>query len=112
MSFIIPTLFDGTPEYTQITALEGVKYQFIFSYNSKDEHWYLNLRTAAGEEITGCEGMKLVQGGWPIRRVYDQNRPPGELLVLSETQEEPGLYDLGNGTDLVYLTSDEIEELL
>ncbi len=106
---IIPTTFDGTAEYTQITTLEGVKFEFTFSYNSKDEHWYLNLRTEAGDVIQGCEGLKLVQGAWPIRRVYDQNRPPGELLVLSESLEEPGLFDLGDGTVLAYLTSEETE---
>jgi hypothetical protein len=100
---IIPTLTDGTPEYEQITPLGDTDYKLLFSYNPRDLHWYLTLRTEADEEIIGCEGMKLVQGGWPIRRVYDQNRPDGELLILSELLTEPGLNDLGDTSELVFI---------
>jgi hypothetical protein len=106
---IIPTLTDGTPEYTQITSLDGTNYLLIFSYNSRDLHWYLTTRTEAEEEIIGCEGVKLVQGGFPIRRVYDQNRPPGEFLVLSDLKTEPGLNDLGDTSLLVYIPEADME---
>jgi hypothetical protein len=106
---IIPTLTDGTAQYSQITALDGVNYRLIFSYNSRDLHWYLSLRTEADEKITGCEGVKLVQGGLPIRRVYDLNRPPGELLVFSELDTEPGLEDLGDTPELIYMPIADVE---
>jgi hypothetical protein len=107
---IIPTLTDGSSKYSQITALDGVNYQLTFLYNSRDLHWYLTIRTEADEEIVGCEGIKLVQGGWPIRRVYDLNRPPGEFLVLSELKSEPGLTDLGDTTILSYIPEDDVEK--
>jgi hypothetical protein len=109
---IVSTLTDATvPEYTQTTTLDGVDFQLTFSYNARDEHWYLTIRTAQNVEITGCEGIKLVQRGWPIRRVYDQNRPAGELFILSELTSEPGLEDLGATSFLCYIPIADLEDL-
>lgn len=107
---VIPTLIDGTAFYTQTSTLDGIVYQLIFSYNARDEHWFLTLRTEDGDEIVGCEGMKLVQGGFPLRRVYDENRPPGELYVQSDLKNEPGLTTLGTDTFLLYIPEADFEE--
>ena len=90
-------------EWSQVTPLDNIEFRLTFSYNSRDEHWYLTIRTEADEEIVGCESMKLVQGGWPIRRVYDPNRPPGEIHVLSDLLSEPGFDDLGNTSIIMYV---------
>ena len=109
---IIQTLIDGTALYTQVTALDGVSYRLTFSFNPSDQHWYLTVRTEADAQIQGCEGMKLVQGGFPLRKSTDQNRPPGELVVFSELETEPGLNDLGDTTLLGYIPEADLEELL
>ena len=108
---IIPTLTDGTIFYNQTTVLDGRTYQLSFHYNSRDAYWYLNIRTEAGDAIRGCGSLRLVQGSFPIRRVYDVNRPSGELLVLSELKDEPGLVDLGNDTVLAYIPRADVEAI-
>lgn len=108
---VIPTLSDGTAEYVQFTELDGTRFKILFSYNARDLHWHMSIRTAADQQITGCEGIKLVQGGWPIRRVYDQNRPLGELFIQSDLKTEPGLEDLGKTSFLLYGPSADLEEI-
>lgn len=105
---IIDTENDGTAAYTQVTELEGVDYEFTFRYNQNDSHWYLTLRTDAGEQIKGCEGVRLVQGGLPLKNVTDTNRPPGELYIYGPSAEEPGLYDLGEDTVLIYVPEADV----
>lgn len=108
---IIDTLYNGEAKYDQVTSLDGIDFRLTFLWNARDSHWYLTIRTVDDEEITGCEGVKLVQGGWPIRRVYDPNRPAGELLVYSELETEPGLEDLGFSTDLMYIPAADMLEI-
>ena len=107
---VISTLFDGTAEYTQLTELDGIKFKLLFSYNARDGHWHLTIRTASDTPIQGCEGMKLVQGGWPLRRVYDLNRPSGEIYINSELSSVPGLEDLGESTFVMYVPIADLEE--
>jgi hypothetical protein len=107
----IPTLSDGTIEYTQLTELDGTSFKLIFSFNTQDGFWYLSIRLASDVQIVGGEGLRLVAGGWPIRRVYDQNRPLGELYVLSEDGTDPGLTDLGESAFLEYIPLELMEEL-
>ena len=106
----IPTLFDGTVEYTQITELDGTPFKLIFSYNTRDSFWYLSIRLISDVQIVGCEGIRLAAGSFPIWRVYDQNRPIGELYVLSEDGIEAGLTDLGANVFLMYVPLELVEE--
>lgn len=108
---IIQTDTDGTAFYRQTTPLDGRVYQLIFTWNARTENWYLTVRTEAGVEIEGCEGMKLVQGGFPLRKVADLNRPPGEIIVQSEFDAEPTLTSLGTDTVLAYIPRADLEEL-
>jgi len=108
MVSIIDTTFDGTAHYRQSSVLDGVTFVFDFDYNVRDEHWYLSLSTQAGEPILGCLSMKIVQN-WSIMRLSEaSNRPAGMLLVASEYHNEPGLFDLGNGTLLFYIPEAEL----
>lgn len=108
-AYEIPMLSDGAIfDYEQTTPLDGTDYIFHFSYNSRDGHWYLSLRTIDNEPIRGCESMKLVLGIDILRRVTDDRKPPGQLVVFSEFLEEPGLLSFGNDYTLMYLPDTEI----
>jgi hypothetical protein len=109
---IIPTFNDGSGFYEQTTNIEGVDYVLTFQFNARDGFWYLSLRTSAGVSIAGCESLRLVNRGQPLRRVVDQERPPGELYVYSSNETyEPGLYDLGVNTLLTYIPKSDLDEL-
>ena len=111
MVFEIETLTDGTPYYEQITALDGRDFKLIFSFNPRDDHWYLTIRTEEDERIKGCEGLKLAMNSWPIRKVTDLLRPPGEFFVSGDAEKHPGIFDLGAGSVLVYITEPEMEQI-
>jgi len=105
---VISLVNDGTPYLEQTTELDGQDFLFIFSYNARDEHWYMTMQKEDGTPIEGCAGVKLVQGGYPIYRVTDPNRPPGEMFVLGPDSEEPGLLDFGKSTNLLYIPEDDL----
>jgi len=100
---IIDTLADGTAHYIQRTQLDGSEYILIFNYNSIAEGWYLSIQTADGEDIEGYTGVRLTQNWEPFKLATALAAPPGDWLVSSETQGEPGLFDLGDGTNLYYI---------
>lgn len=107
---IIPTLFNGQAHYQQLTQLSGTQYLLKFDYNSRDSHWYLSIHTPEDVPIRGCVGLKLVQRWLVARLSTDLRKPAGVLLVASDIHQEPGLYDLGNGTDLMQFTEPDLPE--
>lgn len=99
----IKTLTDGTARYSLSVVLDGADFRLFFEWNTRDQHWYLSIRDAENESITGCESIRLVRDGWPLRRIRDVRRPIGELFVLSETVGDPGLKNLGTDVSLIYV---------
>lgn len=108
MSITIDLPNNGDVYNEQTTAIDGTNFNLIFSFNSRDDHWYMTIRTELGESIKGLEGVKLVQSGAPLERVTDLNAPQGAFFVFSESSAEPGLLDFGNGTDLLYFSESEL----
>ena len=108
---IIPTLFDGTPYYSQRTTLEGVDYQFEFRWSVRESRWFLNLYDALGAPL--ILGMKL-QTNWSLLRYYHGRPgvPAGELMAvtLGTSDDPPGLTELGidQRCTLQYLTLEDL----
>jgi hypothetical protein len=97
----IPTRTDGTPHYTQRTALEGVDYLFTFRFGERRNAWSFDLATLDGVRIVSGQ---LILCGFQdlLRRSTVAERPPGILwaMNLADPPEGgvlalPGLYDLG-----------------
>jgi hypothetical protein len=96
----IPTRTDGTPHYTQRTALEGVDYLFTFRFGER-RGWVFDLATLDGVRV--LSGQLVTCGATDmLRRAAMPERPPGVLWAFNvQTPEEggpfalPGLYDLG-----------------
>jgi hypothetical protein len=111
MSENVQTLADGTGHYRQSTPLDGQVFVLYFDYNERDSNWYLSIHDSDDVPIRGCVGRKLVVNYPVIQRVYDDRRPAGELLVVSATNDDPGLLDLGNGVRLAYVPAAEAATL-
>jgi hypothetical protein len=106
------SLAPGIPSYRQRTVLDGREYVLELRWSQREERWYLDLRTAAGDLLAGA--IKLVTG-WPLLYRFRtvEGLPPGELMVvdLRADAADPGLDELGDVALLCYLTADEIAEL-
>ncbi len=109
MSFVIPTLTDGTEAYDQRTQLDGVEYSLQFRYNFRRELWTFS--------VVALDGTPLLMGQTVHVGIVLNRRavggPPGLLLAISETDDiaSPGLTELGERIKLCYLTVDEVTAL-
>jgi hypothetical protein len=99
----VQTLFDGTAHYRQSTPLDGEVFVLHFNFNTRDGNWYLSVHDLDDNPIRGCVGRKLVVNYPVLLRSVASDRPIGELLVVSGADDDPGLFDLGNGTILSYI---------
>jgi len=109
VSFVLPTLTDGTEAYDQRTQLEGVEYLFSFRYNLRRELWTFSIAALDGAAIlTG----QTVHVGILLNRRAVQG-PPGLFIAISETDDPspPSLHELGARVKLCYLTVAEVAEL-
>lgn len=107
----VQTLADGTGHYRQSTPLDGQVFVLYFDFNERDGNWYLSIHDSDDQPIRGAVGRKLVVNYPVIQRVYVDERPAGELLVVSDLTQDPGLLDLGNGTILSYIPAADTETL-
>lgn len=104
-ALLIPTS-PGTPYFTQKTRLDGRDFILKFSYNQREERYYLSIYDEQEEPL--LMGLKLV-ANWPLLRRYRWNPalPPGEIWVMDLTGEgtPPTLDELGEGRrcELTYL---------
>ena len=100
----------GVPNFRQRTTLDGREYVFDFRWSQREAKWYLDLRDAQGELLAGS--IKLVVS-WPLLDSIRGQRsamPPGELMLIDgrQTPADPGLDELGDEVQLVYLDTDEL----
>lgn len=110
MSFVLPTLTDGTEAYDQRTQLEGVEYLFQMRYNLRRELWSFSIQALDGTPI--LTGQAVHVGIILNRRAV--GGPPGIFMAISETDDisSPLLQELGTRVKLCYITQAELEELV
>ncbi len=107
----VRTLSNGVAHYRQSTPLDGQIFVLHFDYNDREGNWYLSVHDAEDVPILGCVGRKVVTNYSLLLRAYDDNRPLGELVVVSGTQDDAGLFDLGSGVTLTYVPLADAEAL-
>jgi hypothetical protein len=115
----MPQIIDTTPDipfYRQRTTLDGRDYVLTFTWNERNGRWYMDVNDQDDSPI--ATGVKLVTG-WPLLRLYrDERLPPGSLLLLDmEAQEgsnplDPALCNLGERFKLTYTPAEELAGLL
>jgi hypothetical protein len=95
---LIPTPDGTTPFSTQTTTLDGVPYILVFRYSTREDRWYLQLQTIDGTPIYG--GVKLVPNWALFSQCVDARRPPGQMMVISNSKSDlspPGLNEIAPG---------------
>lgn len=109
MSFVLPTLTDGTEAYDVRVQLEGVDYSFQFRYNLRRELWSFSIATLDGTPILAGQSVFV---GIPLNR-RAVGGPPGLLVAISETEniDPPSMLELGDRVKLCYLTAEEVAAL-
>lgn len=109
MSFVLPTLTDGTEAYDRRIQLDGVEYSFQFRYNLRRELWSFSI---FGLDGTAVLAGQTVHCGIPLNR-RAVGGPPGVLIAVPETEslDPPTLLELGDRVKLLYFTADEMAEL-
>jgi hypothetical protein len=103
----------GVPNSRQAVVLDGREYVLDLRWSQREERWYLDMRDANGVLLAGA--VKLVSN-WPILyrlRVPGSALPPGELVVTDarEVPADPGLDELGDAVQLVYIDAEDMEAL-
>ena len=105
--FKIP-LPTGVPQFVEQTQLDGLTFTIRIHWNERESAWYLEIGDVDGVVIVASR--KLV-ANWPLlQRVTDERKPPGEIYCIDLTDEgvDPGLDDLGERVDLVYIDAAEM----
>ncbi len=101
---IDPTLSD----FEQETELDGRQFLLRMVFNARNEGWYLSLFDANEDAIR--TGIRMVLR-WPLLEgVVDPRRPPGDLMLidLENSDVDPGLGELGERVQLVYLEAEDV----
>ena len=103
-----------SPFFSEVTTLEGTTFLLSFAYAQREACWYVSLADANGVDI--YNGIKLTVGQLLLKKCVDPRRPPGELIVMSSTNDlsPPGLNDLiaSGRCTLFYVTSDLVAMVL
>lgn len=105
---LIPTT--DYPRYSQRVKLSGVDYLLKFHWNSRSGRWFLDLYSDEEERIV--MGIALtVNRPLFLRHHFDPRVPPGELFVVTTTDDQtaPTLDELGEGKrcELTYYPPEE-----
>lgn len=108
---LIPTFPDAF--FTETVNLEGSDFALTFTYNQREDAYYLSIATTDGTDL--AVGVKVV-ANWPLLHKYaTTGLPPGEMFAFSSTADisPPGLGELGEGQrcTLYYLTRAEQQAL-
>jgi hypothetical protein len=108
MAIILPTLTDGTEDYSFRTQLDGTFFGFDFSWNARGGYWALILSDAAGNALL----RRVVRVGALMFNRFraDSRLPLGEIVAMdtSGVDQDPGLTDLGDRVQLLYLTAADL----
>lgn len=109
---IIPTFQDRTARYTIEIELAGTPYNLFFSWNTREESWYMNIRDS--EETPILTGIKLV----PVYLLLEQyrayeNLPAGDFILWDlnqdSTDDNVTFDNFGERYQLLFFSDDEIE---
>lgn len=103
---VIPTLNDGTAQYSLRIDLDNVGYVFDFNFSPRENVWYLDILDDDRDPL--LMGIKLIQNYYlceyqkEFRRLFS-----GDLVILTGTKAKnpPGLKGLGVGSSwkMVYI---------
>ena len=99
----IPGPSDGYPSQSAQVLIDDAYYTVIWRWNDRDRAWYFALADADGERIVS--GVRVVLGADLLSGVPTGLGPDGGIVVIdaSGRVDEPGLLDLGNRVQVLYI---------
>jgi len=91
--------FFNLPAFSERITLDGVAYNFSFSWNTRGEYW--NLAISDYENTPLVSSIKIVLDYELIEQYVDKGLPPGKLYALDFS---------GNKSDITYedMTNDRV----
>lgn len=97
---------------TYTVVLDGTQFRLEYQWNSREEHWTLNLRDIDDNLL--CAGLKLVPWLGLLRNHPQAVLPLGDLLLVDEEQSfgmsnsRPSTTNFGTKYNLYYLTQADL----
>lgn len=109
---VFPVFQNRSARYTFDIELANRVFHFIFSWNSREESWYMDIQD--GEEVPIIHGIKLVPNYRLLKQYKAYNTlPDGELILwdLEQDSVNSGVTfdNFGSRYQLLFFTSAEIE---
>jgi hypothetical protein len=100
--------------FSQRTDLGGTDYVLDLDWVSRwgegllaaPGAWRLSISTTSGRRLAA--GRALVPGSLLLAQLADDDRPAGDLLLVTPDGEPAGLDDLGGAARLYYLDGDDL----
>ena len=105
---IIPTRND-LDYYTFTTTLDGVDFNFTFTWNTSSLMWHFDFLDANLSPIV--QGVPVLCGWLVLARFRDPRLPTGDFMFVNidGTFTDPGRNDLGQNCNLYYVeAADEV----
>ncbi len=107
----LPTLFNGTGNYSITVQLDANTYTLEFNWNDRQSAWFFNLLDVDGNPV--LMGRKVVLNLPMLHEFVGSQFPTGDFLAFDSSPSGnvvPGLNDLGARVIMYYLTSDDLAE--
>lgn len=97
----------GLDSFTEIVDIEEQSYVIGFSWNNREEAWYMSLFTLENIEIV--TGIKLVLGMELLKRTGRPGIPPGEVYCVPMSPvDRINKTDIPDIVEIVYVTEAEV----
>lgn len=109
---ILAPLRSARPAFDWRNKLDGITYQFVFRYNTRNKRYALDFRSADGTDlqlgIALVEGVSLLE----VRRGF-AGFPPGQLFIVNTEGKgtNPGRNDFRGRSQLKYRALADVERL-
>lgn len=107
----LPTRFDGQARYSFEIELDQVTFVFSFEWNDRDLGWYMSIADVNGTAL--LDGRRIIND-YPLTDIYKDPRLPAGSLMAIDTSglgTEPGLRELGDRVQLIYISAAELVAL-
>lgn len=103
--------FTDTGNYETTVTLDGVVFSLTLIFNSRDQHWYLNIEDETGVALRS--GIKLTTANLVLFYWRAQSRPAGELLMVdpSGADREADFDAIGRDVFLSYIDLESLLEI-
>lgn len=112
MAIVELATFTDSGNYEYSNTLDAASYLLRFTYNGRDQHWYLSILSTESTELRS--GIKLTTGNALLFLWRVQGRPPGNLTMVDPAglDREAAFDDIGAIVFLTYVEQSTLIELL